>query len=105
MTDSPNQRLCNGCREWIDARASTCYLCGEEAPAKNVALINAAHAERVNANLYATGNRAMQEKRVSSQIPQRPSGTGPTRLYNVEGAQGLAAHYKRELQSVGFGEK
>lgn len=104
MTESPNQRLCTGCKEWIDARAATCYLCGEDAPARNVALINAVHEERVNSNLLAAGNRAMQEKRIGASIPQRPSGTGPTRLYNVDGARDLAAHYKRQLQATGLGE-
>lgn len=107
MTDSPNQRLCKDCKQWIDARAASCYLCGAEGPKQNVALINAVHAESVNSNLYATGNRAMAEKRVSASIPSGglAGKTGPTRLYDVPGAQALASHYKSQLQEAGFGEK
>lgn len=104
MTDSPNQRLCKGCKEWIDARAASCYLCGEEAPERNVALVNAIHTERVNANILAQAGAAQRERQVTSRIPQRPSGTGPTQLYNVSGARELAAHYKSQLQQAGFGE-
>lgn len=107
MTDSPNQRLCTGCKEWIDARAPSCYLCGAEGPQINAALKNAVETERLNANLYAAGNRAMQERRVGASIPSSglAGKTGPSRLYNVEGAQGLAQHYKSQLQQAGFGEK
>lgn len=104
-TDRPNQRLCMGCKEWIDSRAGECYLCGADAPRTNVALKNAIQSERLNANIYATGNRALQEKRVSASIPQNPKGAGPTRLYNIAGAKDLASHYKSELQNSGFGEK
>lgn len=106
MTDSPNQRLCSGCKEWIDARAPVCYLCEAEGPVRNTALVNSLHAESVNANLYATGNRALAEKRVSASIPSGGlSGrTGPTRLYPIEGASALKDHYKGELQKAGFGE-
>ena len=106
-TDSPNQRLCKGCREWIDGRAASCYLCGEEGPKVNVALVNAVHTEKVNANLFATGNRALQERRVAASIPSGnlAGKTGPSRLYNIPGAKDLASHYKSELQNAGFGEK
>ena len=104
MTDSPNQRLCTGCKEWIDARAPSCYLCGADAPQVNQALKNAVETERLNANLYMHAGRAQQEKMLGSQIPQSPSGAGPSRLYNIPGARDLAGHYKAELQKAGFGE-
>lgn len=105
MTDTPNVVLCNGCRMWFDASLSSCPSCAEERPAPNIALKRAVETERLNANLFASGNRALQEKRVGASIPQRPSGTGPSRLYNIDGARDLASHYKSELQNAGFGEK
>jgi len=103
-TDSPNQRLCTGCKEWIDARAQSCYLCGADAPEVNQALKNAIATERLNANLGMHAGRAQAERRVGASIPQNAKGAGPTQLYRVPGAQALADHYKTELRNVGFGE-
>jgi hypothetical protein len=90
---------------WFDASLAACPSCEHERPAVNVALKNAVEAERLNANLYGAAGRAQQERMVGSQIPQRPSGAGPSRLYNIPGARDLASHYKTELQNAGFGEK
>lgn len=70
MTDSHQQRLCNGCREWIDARAQECYLCGAERAERNTAAVNAAHAERVNSHLLGEGNAAMRDHQATRSIPQ-----------------------------------
>lgn len=104
MSDSPNVVLCNGCKMWFDASLHSCPSCAEERPAVNVALKRSVYTEQMNANLFAAGNRAMQDKRATSGIPQRPTGVGPSRVYNVPGGQDLVSHYKRELQNVGFGE-
>lgn len=102
MTDAAKQVRCNGCGEWYDARAASCYLCGHDRPEYNAAIINAVHTERVNSALARQAGVAAAEKRVSSQIPQNAAGkTGPSRLYDIPGARDLAASIKSKLQEGG----
>lgn len=99
MTDEPVKTVCcPKCREWYDARAGACYLCGEERPDTNIALIRAQHATALNTATSRQMALAQAEARVTSMIPSDARGkTGPSRLYPLPGAQNLAASIKSQV--------
>lgn len=99
MADSPNQVCCSACHEWYDARASSCYLCGEDRPDHNQALKNAVNTERLNSALSRQARYAGAEKGIRTPGPQ--GGTGPSDLYRVPYASDLAASIKDKLQQGG----
>ena len=110
MSDTPNQRLCKECKEWIDARAPSCYLCGAEGPDVNAALKRAVETERLNsalsrqvANANAEGRAAQQFQAArrtggaaGDQIASRP-------LTGINGYDSLVGSIKSSLQEQGFG--
>lgn len=101
MTDSPNQRLCLDCNEWIDARAQTCYLCGAEGNEYNHALKKAVETTRLNSALSSQvgavrGEAAAEQRLRSARNSGRPyDGALPTAGYD-----GLVSNIKKSL----FGE-
>ena len=99
-----HQRRCNDCREWIDARAQTCYLCGGERDETNTAAVTAAHAERMNGHLYGEGNAAMRDHAATRNIPQGgmngkvgPSGNA---YAGARGRNELYAHIRQQLREA-----
>lgn len=48
---SVTTRKCSNCDEWYDARASSCYFCGEEERETNIALKKAVETTRMNSEL------------------------------------------------------
>lgn len=94
-TDAPNQVCCSNCHEWYDARAASCYLCGQERPDHNVALQKAIHAERLNGALSRQSSFANAERGIRTPGPE--GGTGPSELYRVPYARSLASNIKEKL--------
>ena len=104
MADAPNQRLCKNCKEWYDARAPACYLCGEEASKPNEALVvaqmNGALARQVG---YAQADqRAQQQFDTARRTNNADLANRPLRGYPGYGE--LVGSIKRKLQESGFGE-
>ena len=104
MTDEAphHQRRCNSCREWIDARAVVCYLCGDEKSEERTSAVAAAHAERVNANLFSEGNAAMRDHAATRNIPSRASGVGPqgNAYRGAKGGDALYRHIRQKLKEA-----
>lgn len=70
-------RKCNECGEWYDARAKSCYICGEEDRQLNIAAIKAAEASRMNGALAAQMSSLQGEARAEQDLHaarQDPSG-------------------------------
>lgn len=102
--EAHKQRMCMECREWIDARAATCYLCGGEAAERNTAAVNAAHAERVNSHLFGEGNAAMRDHAATRNIPTGgmngrvgPSGNA---YAGARGRDDLFKHIRQQLREA-----
>jgi len=102
--EAHHQRRCNGCREWIDARAASCYLCGDEAPERNSAAVNAAHAERVNGHLLGEGNSALRDHAATRNIPTGGMNgkTGPSgnAYAGARGRGELYNHIRQQLREA-----
>lgn len=96
------QRLCLDCREWIDARAVSCYICGAEAPERNSAAVNAAHQERMNAHLYGEGNAALRDHQATRNIPTNANGVGPSgnAYAGARGRGDLYKHIRQQLREA-----
>lgn len=107
MTDTPNQVLCGGCKEWYDARAPACYLCGHERPEVNVALKNAIAAERMNGALARQAGYARAEAAAESQFRQaRNTGNADLAnrpLTNYPNYGSLVGSIKQQLSDANFG--
>src|SRR5690242_18369604 len=102
--ESHKQRLCMDCREWIDARALTCYLCGAEKDTEVSAAAQAAERERLNGHLYGEGNAAMRDHQATRNIPQGnlngrmgPSGAA---YQGARGRNELYAHIRNQLREA-----
>jgi len=105
--DTPNQRLCKECNEWIDARAPDCYLCGAEGPRTNVALKRAVETERLNSALSRQVANANAESRAAQQFATARR-TGDANLANrplsgVNGYGSLVNSIKTQLAESNFG--
>lgn len=104
MTESHNQRLCKNCKEWYDARASACYLCGTEASDHNEALV----AARLNGALSQQVANANADARAEAQFRQaHRTGSMETANRPLNGYPGygsLVGSIKRQLKEAGFGE-
>ena|SRR5690348_15253827 len=100
--ESHKQRLCMDCREWIDARAVTCYLCGAEKETEVAASVLAAERERLNGHLYGEGNAAMRDHAATRNIPTRASGVGPqgNAYAGARGRQDLYNHIRQQLREA-----
>ena len=95
------QRLCLDCREWIDARAVSCYICGSEAPERNSAAVNAAHAERMNGHLFGEGNAALRDHQATRNIPTgNLNGRVGPQGNAYQGARGRDQLYKHIRQQL-----
>lgn len=101
VEDAVRTVRCNGCHEWYDARASSCYLCGEERPEQNIALIRATNMERLNGALRSQAQAIGPEAQATRMIPSGnlQGKTGPSKLY--PGAGAVAAGIKRKLVEGG----
>lgn len=102
-TESHQQRRCNGCREWIDARAVECYLCGV-AKAESAASATQAHRESMNGHLFGEGNAAMRDHAATRNIPQGgmngrvgPSGEA---YKGARGRDDLYRHIRSQLREA-----
>jgi hypothetical protein len=107
LSDSPNQVLCNSCKEWYDARASACYLCGEERPDVNAALKRATETAQLNGALSRQVANANAERRAEAQFRQAHN-TGRADiadrpLTGVSGYSDLVGSIKAKLQNENFG--
>lgn len=100
---------CKGCSEMIDARAATCYLCGEDPQhEQNAALVNAAHTEKVNSHLFNEGNAARRDHAATRNIPAGGlSGAGPSgaAYRGARGYDALVKTFKNALRQEGYGER
>lgn len=90
------QVCCANCHEWYDARASACYLCGQERPDYNAALANAVHTTRLNSALSRQSGVARAEGQIRAPNGSG-GGAGPSTPYNVPGYRDLAASLKSKL--------
>lgn len=104
MTESHKQRMCMDCREWIDARAATCYLCGAEKETELAGSALQAHTERMNAHLFGEGNAAMRDHAATRNIPsgnlngrQGPQGNA---YAGARGRNELYAHIRQQLREA-----
>ena len=99
--ESHRQRRCNSCREWIDARAVVCYLCGEEKEEQNLAATIQAHRTEVNSHLYGEGNAAMRDHQATRSIPtgnlNGRSGPSGAAYQGARGRNDLYNHIRRQL--------
>ena len=102
MTEPHQQRRCNGCREWIDARAPECYLCGGEKPERNSAAVNAAHETAMNGHLYGEGNAALRDHAATRNIPTSAGGVGPSgnAYAGARGRNDLYQHFRQQLREA-----
>lgn len=103
MSEEPHhQRRCNSCREWIDARASTCYLCGEEKETEIAASALASHATSMNSHLFGEGNAAMRDHQATRNIPTSANGVGPSgnAYAGARGRDQLYKHIRGQLKEA-----
>lgn len=93
---------CNGCGEWYDARAGSCYLCGVERPDHNTALVRAAHESRLSDNLGKQMQGVSAEARATQMVSSRSMDgrRGTQGVY--PGAGGLEKSIREQLKSVGM---
>ncbi len=98
MNDTPNQRLCTECKEWIDARAADCYVCGAAGPAQNNALVLA----RLNGALSTQVGHARADAAADAQFKQAARTNNPDianrPLRNYPGYSSLVKSIKSQLQ-------
>lgn len=108
MTDAPNQRLCKECKEWYDARASACYLCGAESSEENAALKRATEMAALNGALARQVGFAKADAAAESQFRQaRNTGNADLAnrpLGNYPGYGQLVNSIRSSLRESGFGE-
>lgn len=115
MTDTPelgdwHKRIrCKACGELIDARANTCYLCGETPThERGDAALRAAQAAALNSHLYGEGNAAMRDHQATRNIPSGNLNgrTGPSgaAYRGARGYDSLVSKIKSDLREAGFGE-
>lgn len=111
MTESHNQRLCMDCKEWIDARAPSCYLCGGGETAENAALKRAVETAALNGALATQVGYANAEARADAQFKQahRVGGSAGMEIANrpvrgVAGYDQLVGRIKSQLKEAGIGE-
>lgn len=103
LADAPKQRCCQNCHEWYDARASQCYLCGEEAPEGNYALKKAVETERLNTNLSRQANQVRGEAAATRTLDQaRRAGRPHDGALPVNGYRDLVGSIKASLENAGF---
>jgi hypothetical protein len=102
--EGPTTRCCRNCREWYDARADSCYICGEERPEVNLAAAKAAHAQEVNSHLFGEGNAAMRDHAATRNIPTGnmngkvgPSGDA---YRGARGGDALYRHFREQLREA-----
>lgn len=97
---------CNGCGEWYDARAGSCYLCGVERPDHNAALAAAVHETRLNSALNIQAGAARAEAQASSMVAagtfdHRRGGHGGTQAV-YPGARGLEQSIRKQITESGM---
>lgn len=105
MTEQPhNQRLCMDCREWIDARAVACYLCGAEKATEVSGAVQAAERERLNGHLFGEGNAAMRDHAATRSIPtgnlNGRAGPSGAAYQGARGRNELYAHIRQQLREA-----
>lgn len=100
--ESHKQRMCMSCREWIDARAVECYLCGEAKVDERTAAIAQAERERLNSHLFGEGNAALRDHAATRNIPSRASGVGPqgNAYRGAKGGEALYNHIRQQLKEA-----
>lgn len=103
--ESHNQRLCTSCNEWIDARATTCYLCGEDKAEYNHALKKANDMARLNGALSSQLGTVRGEMAAEQRIRgARNTVTGHVGALPTAGYQSLQGKIKQALQNQNFAE-
>lgn len=98
----PTTRKCTACGEWYDARASACYVCGEEARQYNHALKMAVETSRLNGALAQQQSYAAGEARAEATLRaarRDPSGEAFVRARpRVPGYNDLVTGIKNSLE-------
>lgn len=104
MSESHHQRMCMDCREWIDARAVTCYLCGAEKETATAASALESHRTQLNGHLFGEGNAAMRDHQATRNIPTGgmngkvgPSGNA---YAGARGRDQLYNHIRQQLREA-----
>ena len=97
-----HQRRCNDCREWIDARAATCYLCGGEKETETAASAIESHRTQMNGHLFGEGNAALRDHQATRSIPTSASGVGPqgAAYQGARGRDQLYRHIRQQLREA-----
>lgn len=100
-TESHQQRRCNGCREWIDARAVECYLCGA-VKSERAASAALAYEQQMNSHLHGEGNAALRDHAATRNIPTSMSGAGPSgnAYAGARGRSELYNHIRSQLREA-----
>ena len=105
LGDWHHKRRCVSCGETIDARAATCYLCGEDPQHETArAALNAAEAERLNGHLYGEGNAAMRDHAATRNIPtgnmNGKVGPAGNAYQGARGRDSLYKHIREQLREA-----
>lgn len=90
------------CREWIDARAVTCYLCGAEKETDVAGSAIESYRTQMNSHLFGEGNAAMRDHQATRNIPTRASGVGPqgAAYAGARGRDQLYKHIRQQLREA-----
>lgn len=108
LGDWHQHRRCSNCGGMYDARAASCYLCGEEPEKTPGAAAAQAHTTAMNAHLYGEGNAARRDHQATRNIPagNLNGRVGPTgaAYRGARGYDALVKHIKSELRNAGVGE-
>ncbi len=105
MSEAVTTRKCKNCGEWYDARASACYICGQESEEYNHALKKANDLSRLNGALSTQMNIAGAEARAGSMLGTAPPGGGTPRYTGrlpVAGYNSLHTRIKNALEESGM---
>jgi len=96
------------CKEWIDARAQQCYICGGTGSEVNIALKKATETAQLNGALSRQVANANADARADAQFKQaRRTGNADLANRPLNGYPGydkLVGSIKSRLQESGFGQ-